>query len=101
MSEPVDYVVQETRCLEFGYEIDRGLGAGGRAPEPGDISICMRCRSINIFADDGGLRLPTGKEMHDIAGDPDLLRHMEALRRAKESYERTHPGRKWMEGDDD
>lgn len=46
-------------------------------PDPGDVTICLYCGHIMVFAEDGGMRDPNSTEMHQIAGDPVLLAMME------------------------
>ena len=48
------------------------INAGG--PQPGNLSICFQCGHLAMFCDDMSLRELTDEEMHDVAGDPELLR---------------------------
>jgi hypothetical protein len=48
-----------------------------RAPEPGDVSLCWECGGMNIFTDDGKVRLPTEEERNHLLAQPDVLEAME------------------------
>jgi hypothetical protein len=54
-----------------------------RAPEPGDIMICIGCQHIMIIGSDMHLRDPTAAEAYQIAGDSELIRYQRALAKAK------------------
>lgn len=67
-----------SRCLDCGKKIDSASRADARlaevAPSEGDIAICFGCGHVMIYADDqGALREPTGEELVEIAGDPELV----------------------------
>jgi hypothetical protein len=47
-------------------------------PKPGDISICLYCGHISVFALDLTLREPNLEEARAIAGDPDILAYQRA-----------------------
>jgi len=67
-------------CLNCGKRIDGASSVkGNRIPSPGDISICAYCSHIMAFADDLTLRELNDEEARDIAGEPTLLRALEAL----------------------
>lgn len=56
-------------------------------PEPpgaGDASICWHCGSLLIFGDDLLLRIPTGKEMKELAKIPELKPMLEGIVGARE-----------------
>ncbi len=63
--------VPKSACMDCGYVADRCSGPA--APEPGDITICIECRGINVFASDLTLRKPTDAELVNMAGDPRLI----------------------------
>jgi hypothetical protein len=48
-------------------------------PIPGDVSICMYCGHISVFALDLTLREPDLEEARAIAADPEIL----AIQRAR------------------
>ncbi|WP_423396052.1 hypothetical protein [Burkholderia sp. LMG 21824] len=41
-------------------------------PEPGDVSICIRCGQYAVFTDNGTLREPTDDEAREFARDHDM-----------------------------
>jgi hypothetical protein len=56
---------------------DKGLHQ--RSPEAGDVTVCISCGHIMVFAHDLTLRNPTAAEMREIAGN----RHVIAIQRAR------------------
>jgi hypothetical protein len=52
-------------------------------PSDGDVTVCFDCGHIMVFAD-GRLRNPTDTEMHDIAGDPRIIKLQQARARILE-----------------
>jgi hypothetical protein len=48
-------------------------------PRPGDITICLYCGHLLVFADDLTVRNPTDAEMTSLAGNREVLR-MQRLR---------------------
>jgi hypothetical protein len=46
---------------------------GGRGPRPGDVTVCLLCSTVLVFADDMTTREPTKKEAREIAGDKNVL----------------------------
>jgi hypothetical protein len=54
-----------------------------RRARPGDIALCLDCGHVHIFADDLTLREPTGDELVEIAGNPDMLRAQAMIGRRK------------------
>jgi hypothetical protein len=72
-------------CLSCGKLLDgvTGVGADG-LPGPGDFSLCAYCGHIMVFTDDLMLREPTGKEIHEIAGDERILMIQRARKRMGE-----------------
>lgn len=63
-------------CVECKHVMDRVSGAG--RPTPGDVTLCIRCGSLNVFDDALMLRMPTLDEFLDAAKDPEVQK----LRRA-------------------
>lgn len=70
--EPWRTTVNEIRtpksfCPACGYMVDTAtmITSAGR-PKPGDVSLCMRCGAVNLFAADLTIREPTEDEMHDL-----------------------------------
>ncbi len=46
---------------------------GTMIPNPGDISVCIYCESVNIFSDDMALRLATSEELSNLDEDTKIL----------------------------
>lgn len=71
-----DNKVPESACPSCGYMMDAASCVSrendGR-PEPGDITVCIRCGHIMAFADDLTLRDLTDEEAKAVAGDQRLL----------------------------
>ena len=65
-----------------------------RAPEPGDIMICLSCQHIMIVGSDMQLRDPTDAEAYQIAGDSDLIRYQRAIAKAKSVGKHSQAGGK-------
>jgi hypothetical protein len=79
-----DFHTKSSRCPNCGRQRDGAIAVNGeRAPEPGDVTICMDCAHICVVADDLSLRDPIGEEFADIAGNPDLIRAQKALAAVK------------------
>jgi hypothetical protein len=49
-------------CRICGYPFDRARGMTAFAPQPGDISICLNCGVLSLFADDLTPRPLTNQE---------------------------------------
>ena len=62
--------VPRSACPSCGDAADRC--SGPCAPKPGDITICIECRGVNVFAGDLTLREPTDAELVEMAGHPVL-----------------------------
>ena len=60
-----------------------------RAPEPGDISVCLHCHGLLVYGDDMSLREPTDDEIVELAGDPELVWAMTLIRDFKMEKGRT------------
>jgi hypothetical protein len=67
-------------CTNCGKLVDSATALDGdHVPKPGDVTICLDCRHLMVFADDMTVRNPTDDEVREMAGDPDILMHMNAL----------------------
>jgi hypothetical protein len=85
----LDTRVPESSCPNCGKRLDSAVSTeGDHKPSPGDITICMDCRHLCIFAEDMGLRELTDDEVVAIAGDKRVLRAMKALSDLAGSKER-------------
>jgi hypothetical protein len=80
-----DYRTTENHCLNCGELIDAATPVdGGRAPQTGDISICLDCHHLMVYDADMKVRALTNEEMVEIAGDSALIRAMKALGKFKQ-----------------
>ena len=72
---------KENACLNCGHSITAGapVERGDRPPVPGDIAICLYCAHVHIYADGLALREPNDDEMVEIAGDPDMVKAVNAI----------------------
>lgn len=61
---------QENPCPHCGHMVNGSLAtpeAGDMAPRPDDVSVCINCAGVNIYADaEGKLRKPTHQEMDSL-----------------------------------
>jgi hypothetical protein len=72
----VETETPESFCCECETRFDRASGPA--TPSPGDLTLCIRCGSLNVFADDLTARRPTDEEYFAAAADSEL----QELRRA-------------------
>ena len=63
-------------CSECSQLLDAASYIGDERvkPRPGDISLCIRCGHMTVFKDDMHRRELSDEEMHEMAGDPALLK---------------------------
>lgn len=47
-----------------------------RAPNAGDVSVCMYCGSLSIFRGDGSTTAPTFQEFDMMVCDPQIIEAM-------------------------
>lgn len=67
-------LVPESICLDCGKRLDCATRLrGADAPVPGDVTICLNCGHIMVFADDMTLRNPTDAEIVAIAGNREVV----------------------------
>ena len=71
-------------CLDCGMVVSAGTPtdpnrADYRPPRPGDVAICLHCAHIMAYANDLMVRALTDDEMVEIAGDPDIVRAVNAI----------------------
>jgi hypothetical protein len=70
----------EITCLNCGARVDGATEVtGGRAPRPGDATICFYCHHLAIYGEDFQLRPLNDREVIELAGDPDILLAMRML----------------------
>lgn len=60
----------ESPCVECGHPLS--ASGGPCEPKPGDLSLCIYCGSLNAFAEDMTLRMPTTEEFLEVAADSDF-----------------------------
>lgn len=77
-----DYEVKASKCPICREMLDRAM-APGRAPHPGDYTVCFGCLNLLVFGEEMVLREPTKGELFDIAGDPGFIALQAAMREAK------------------
>lgn len=70
-----DHTIKQQQCPGCGYRMDTSADVynGGRAPEEGDISICLSCGAPTIFTKEGTLRTPTTQEKLDLSQNKQVL----------------------------
>ena len=76
--------VPEQRCVQCGHRLDAASHAfdDDPPPVPGDVSICVHCGHLRLYADDLTLRDATAAELDDLMRDGDLAGRIMAMRRA-------------------
>jgi hypothetical protein len=63
-------------CRQCGKPLDAAIDAAtgvDTEAAPGNLSICLDCSDVMVFADDLSLRAPTDAEIIAMAGDPTLV----------------------------
>lgn len=70
-------------CPSCGARLNANTGCtDGSQPEPGDISICLYCQSINVFSEHlTTLKLP--QEKYDKLSDEEKAEIQEAIKMVK------------------
>lgn len=71
-----------SHCLDCGYAINAGSPTPdfpNASPEPGDVAICLKCAHLMVYADDLTVRALTGDEVVEVAGDPEIVRAVNAI----------------------
>jgi hypothetical protein len=80
-----NYHVPGSRCLNCSKIVDAaGPVSDGRAPQPGDISLCFYCHHVQAYGEDMNLRPLTDEEIVEIAGMPELVHAMTGLGQFKQ-----------------
>ena len=76
-----DYNIEVDHCPACGEVFDGVANTQGTgSPRPGDVAACIWCFTINVFGDNGKLRLATDGEAMMFAQDEDLQRLVWAMR---------------------
>src|SRR5262245_33137345 len=95
-----EYRTPSNHCLECGYELDCAAAPGTeprRAPQAGDLSICVACGHLTVFDAELKLREPTQAEILEVAGDETLLKYMKARMRLRSEKMTEHDLKSWPE----
>jgi len=70
-------------CLDCRAPISAGAPTpdfpDASTPRPGDVAICLNCAHIMAYADDLTVRALTDAEVIEVAGDPELVRAVNAI----------------------
>lgn len=71
-------LIPENNCTNCGKRLDAvdNLGEEEEMPEPGNFTVCLGCGHVMVFAEGLSLRDPDDSEIHEIAGNPELLKIM-------------------------
>jgi hypothetical protein len=61
---------QPIKCPHCGSMVDTSACFfEEKAPKPGNVTICFYCHDIAVYTRKMNLRLPTERELYEIAGD--------------------------------
>jgi len=73
-------------CPACGTRLDAATSIceGTPAPRPGDVTICIDCTAVMMFAEDLTVRLVKPGEIRDRDALRDIRRAQRAIRRAQE-----------------
>lgn len=78
-------------CPYCQAECDRVRQAfGNEAPEPGDVSICLKCGVPCIFDDKLRLRRPTPEEQKEVYANEEVQAALEAWHAYAKAEKRMH-----------
>ena len=69
----------DSQCCECGHRVTSS--GGPDRPLPGDFTLCIRCGSLNVFAEELTLRAPTDEELLEAAVNSDLQEMRRAILR--------------------
>jgi len=76
-------------CPYCGHFVDRASGVGhSSVPVPGDVTVCIRCGRVAVFAFDGSLRVPEPDEQQEIDAHAELQRVVAMVKSLARSEER-------------
>jgi len=85
---PQTTVLPEQMCLRCGHVYDRASNfENDHRPSPGDFCVCIRCAYVMAFNDDLTLRHLTIRELIEAGNDPDVRRHVAAVRAIPEELQ--------------
>lgn len=80
--------VPEDYCPNCGHRLNRTSvpGPDDPVPQAGDVTVCLYCSHLMVFAEDMSLRAPNDAELIELAGRPDILRVMQFVREFQEKF---------------
>jgi hypothetical protein len=85
-----------SNCLNCGVEIDAATSIDhGHVPHEGAIAICIVCSHIMAYNKDVKLRELTDEEILFVAGNKEILFHIDCLGGAKAEWEKKHGKDSW------
>jgi hypothetical protein len=72
--------MEERRCPKCGYKFEAATSLGhNNCPKPGDVTFCIECNAILLFAERLTLRTPSELELCEIKASG----HWEKFERAR------------------
>lgn len=67
-------------CLNCGANLTAATNFEQYArPQPGSVMICVVCAHIMVYDENLEFRSPTDEEVVEMAGHPEIVKHMKAL----------------------
>jgi hypothetical protein len=74
----------ESRCLECGSKLNASATREGLSPRPnpGDVTVCLKCGAAMVFGDDLRLRGFTDAEAAELVEDPETMNELARITRA-------------------
>jgi len=64
----------ESKCLYCGAPFSAATSlAGDYVPEPGNLTVCIKCGSVHMIADDMTVRALTQDETAELLAQPELI----------------------------
>ena len=89
MTETKSWTNEERTCPHCGYVTDMTSSVSENArPEPGAMTICIKCWNVGLFNDDMTIRVPTEDDWSAmIAEDPSILGLMAKLGQLRDMRE--------------
>lgn len=79
MTKFTDTKMPKSVCCECGAKLDGAAGEGDITPDPGDMSVCIYCGSLNVFSDNLTLRKPTVEEYVESTKNRKLQEYRKAV----------------------
>lgn len=85
MTKLVETRTPVSPCPSCGAKNNAASGTG--TPGPGDVSICLYCGHISLFADDLTLRPATDEELVEVKKHPEMLLAIEMVEQHRKLHE--------------